>query len=340
MTVENCPADEEAGLAEMEADPPLPYEPQGPWSPPGLARPWPPEEYLRDGGDRRRPADGRSELSGVEPEDAVAHCETADGRKLVVPSNEVRLYSPRFGAVRQVLSLAANEERSRAGGVHKREGLDAPTRLQIVAAAKQHVQLGDQSAARPPLAFYTRQGDGVLSEALPVRAFQDRFKPYENLALIRYGIYEQEEALLLARASEAALAWTHNAAVQVILDATGALAEVKYDASLAVYTVCTPPGIPRLRLVKTASTSAAASGEEVDFTFRFDNIGEETLVRVVIIDNLCSRLEYVPDSAQCSLEARFSTAANEDDSLSIRCELVEPLKPGEGGILRFRCRVR
>jgi hypothetical protein len=30
----------------------------------------------------------------------------------------------------------------------------------------------------------------------------------------------------------------------------------------------------------------------------------------------------------------------EGDSVVVRCELTDPLKPGQGGVLRFKCRVR
>ena len=100
------------------------------------------------------------------------------------------------------------------------------------------------------------------------------------------------------------------------------------------------PGNPRLRLIKVASTPFAQPGDEVDFTLRFDNVGNQTLTKVAIVDNLTTRLEYIPQSAQCSRSAKFSTLPNQGDSLVVRCELSDPLKPGEGGAVRFHCRVR
>ena len=89
-----------------------------------------------------------------------------------------------------------------------------------------------------------------------------------------------------------------------------------------------------------ASTPFAQPGDEVDFTIRFDNIGNQPIGNVTILDSLSTRLEYVPDSAQCSVDAQFSTQPNEGDSVVVRCEVTKPLEPGKGGILRFRCRVR
>ncbi len=330
------------GQPGMERGVPLPYQPQGPWAPPGLSRPWPADEYIRDGGDVGVPADvsGRGELGGLEMEDTVARYDTLDGRTLVEPSNKVYLYAPRFGAVRQVVGLVAHEERQHIGGVHLPEHLDSPTTLQLVADAEQNVQAAGEATARPAVALLTRQGEGVTSSVIHPRAFQDAFKPFENLSVVRMGMFEGAEMPFLARSSEAAIAWSHIQAVQVILDHTGAMAEVKYDKALSLYTVSSPPGKPKLRLVKVASTPFAQPGDEVFFTLRFDNIGNQPLGNVTIIDSLNTRLEYVADSAQCSVEAKFSTQPNEGDSMAVRCELARPLEPGQGGILRFRCRVR
>jgi len=326
----------------MEQGVPLPYSPQGPWSPPGIRQPWPEDEYLRDGGDEGRPAGpGKEhEILGVGMEDTVAAYETLDHRTLVEPSNEVYIYSPRFGAVRQVVGLMANEERQRAGGVHKPLQPDAPTTTQLVGNAKQNVQLDDQISARPAAALRTKQGDGAMSSAVRAKGFQDAFKPYENLSIIRMGAFDEAEMAFLARGANAAVAWSHTQAVQVILDRKSATADVKYDKSLMIFTVDEPPGKPKLRLVKVASTSFANPGDTVDFTIRFDNVGNQPIGNVAILDSLNTRLEYVPDSAQCSIDAKCTTQPNEGDSVVLHCELSHPLDAGKGGILRFRCRVR
>ncbi len=326
----------------MEQGVPLPYAPTGPWSPPGIRQPWPEDEYLRDGGDEGRPAGVTrdKQVLGLEMEDAVAHYDTLDGRTVVEPSNEVYVYSPRFGAVRQVVGLMSNEERQRASGVHLPEKVATPTTLQVVAGTKQNVQPSGEIAARPPVALRSKQARDVLSTVLGPRGFQDGFKPYENLAIIRQGIFQEAEMPFLARGAKAAIAWSHTQAVQIILERQGAMAEVKYDQSMSTYTASSPPGCPKLRLVKVASTPFAQPGDTIDFTLRFDNIGNQPIGNVTILDSLNTRLEYVEGSAQCSVEAKFSTQPNEGGSVVVRCELSHPLAPCKGGILRFRCRVR
>jgi uncharacterized repeat protein (TIGR01451 family) len=340
--MEGAPAAAPMGPPGMEQGVPMPYSPQGPWSPPGIRQPWPEDEYLRDGGDEGRPAGPgkQNDILGVNMEDTVARYETLDHRTIVEPSNEVHIYSPRFGAVRQVVSLMANEERQRAGGVHEPLKADAPTTTQLVADAKQNIELGDQISARPAAAFRMKQGDGVMSNAVRAKAFQDRFKPFENISIIRMGQFDEAEMAFLALGSNAAIAWSHTQAVQVILDRKSAMADVKYDKAQTTYTVDSPPGRPQLRLVKVASTAVANPGDSVDFTIRFDNLGNQPIGNVEILDSLNTRLEYVPDSGQCSVDAKFSTEPNEGDSVIVHCELLHPLDVGKGGILRFRCRVR
>ena len=96
---------------------------------------------------------------------------------------------------------------------------------------------------------------------------------------------------------------------------------------------------PRLRLIKIASTQAALPGEEIEFSLRFDNTGDQPIGNVTIIDRLTARLEYVEGSAECDRKAGFSYDPNANDSLTLRWDITDPLRPGEGGVIRFRCRM-
>jgi uncharacterized repeat protein (TIGR01451 family) len=89
-----------------------------------------------------------------------------------------------------------------------------------------------------------------------------------------------------------------------------------------------------------ASCGHALPGEEVEFTLRFDNVGEQVIGNVTIVDNLSTRLEYIPESAKSSVDANFVTEPNKSGSTILRWEIKDPVEPGEGGILRFRVKVR
>jgi uncharacterized repeat protein (TIGR01451 family) len=93
-------------------------------------------------------------------------------------------------------------------------------------------------------------------------------------------------------------------------------------------------------LIKLASCGHALPGEEIEFTLRFDNIGDQVIGNVTIADNLSTRFEYIPNTARSSVDAEFLTMPNGNESSILRWEIKQPVQPGEGGVLRFRVRVR
>ncbi len=136
-----------------------------------------------------------------------------------------------------------------------------------------------------------------------------------------------------------AIVWTADQGVQVILEGHKASVLEGNQAAQATFRVDLPNN-PCLRVCKVASTPSAKPGEEIEFTIRFDNVGDQVIGNVTIVDNLTTRLEYVEGTGQSSKNAAFSTQANQGGSLVLRWELADPLKPGDGGIARFKCRVR
>ena len=335
------PAGQEV-LPPPSAGPPLPYQVHGPWAPPGIAKPWPPEEYLCDGGDKGSPVavSPNWELYGLGLEDTVAHYDSLDGRTLVEASNKVCVYAPRFGAVRVVSRIAENENIDQAGGVELPQHLVKADRVAVPASSLQRYQARGDVGTKIASAYRSRQGDGAISSALFASGFQDAFLPFEDLSAIRNGILDQAEKARLSEGVQAAIVWSQDESVQVALNHRMAVAFTQNERTEEVYTVKDLRDSPKLRVIKVASTQSAQPGEFVDFTLRFDNVGDQPLGNIVLVDNLTTRLEYVPDSAQSSLKSDFAVEPNEGESLVLRWEIDEPLDPGEGGIVRFRCRVR
>jgi uncharacterized repeat protein (TIGR01451 family) len=138
---------------------------------------------------------------------------------------------------------------------------------------------------------------------------------------------------------DAAITWSHDKAVQVVLEGQQAVDVTGDQRVQATYRVDVP-NHPCLRVIKVASTKTAKPGDVVDFTIRFDNLGDQAINHVVLIDNLTTRLEYVQGSAQSSREADFSTEVNEGVSLVLRWDFADRLEVGQGGLVRFHCRVR
>lgn len=325
----------------MEMGIPQPYQPCASWRPDGLPCPWPQDEYVCDGGDLQPPVGVARdwEVNGLQSEDTVAHFDTLDGRTLVEPSNRVCIYAPRFGAVRQVVSLEAHERHDRAVGAHLPLKLTQYDDLSPPLTTKQHLQPQGEIAARPPIAMLGKQQQGMTSQSLELRAFQDAFLPFENFAVIRMGVMEASEAAMLAKGVQAAVAWNQNQAVQVIVDEQAAVEMVRDEQAHETFTF-KGEGHPKLRVIKVASTPFAELGDTVDFTIRYDNVGTETVGNVTLLDSLSPRLELVEGSSQSSREGKFFSEPNQAGSVVVRFELTDPLPPDEGGIIRFTCRVR
>ncbi len=310
------------------------------WRPEGISCPWPTDEYLCDGGDNDAHVRVQSDWSttGVDIEDTVAHYDTLDGRIIVEPSNRVCIYAPRFSAVRRVDSLYAEDQHVKAGGVQDEMG---PKRvdenLPPLVDTQPIAAIGE--VGRKRVTIYDGHDRGVpVSQALLPLASVDRIKAAGDFTALMALRLDESQKPFLAKKSLAAIVWTSEQAVQAIIDGVKAKADQGSEGVQIVYRVDT--GKPCLRIIKAASTSAANPGDEVQFVLRFDNIGQQPIGNVTIIDSLTTRLEYIPDSQQSSLAAKFGTQENFGESLVLRWEINEPIKAGDGGVIVFKCRVR
>jgi uncharacterized repeat protein (TIGR01451 family) len=320
---------------------PMPYSVMGDWAPEGLERPWPQDEYIRDGGDAGLPANANADwqVLGLNVEDTVGHYDTVDGRIIVEPSNRVYIYAPRFAAVRNVRSVIQDAQ------VQGPIGYDLPVTAvrydesQVPASSLQREQAVADIGRREVGSYVSAQGLGHASIALLPYQFQNRYLPFEDLVVVRTGIFEQAEKARLAEGVDSAIVWTKDVGVQVAIDGQVAAEFSGDQRAQATYTIDSF-GAPRLRVIKVASRQEARPGETIDFTIRFDNTGSQVMGNVTILDNLSPRLEYVEDTAQSSVAAEFLPERNEVGSLVMRWEITDPLEPGQGGIVRFQCRVR
>jgi uncharacterized repeat protein (TIGR01451 family) len=301
----------------------------------------PPDEYLCDGGDYGLPAAVRADwtVDGLEQEDAIAHYDTLDGRVVVTPSNRVCIYAPRFAAVRRVENLLAHERRQLIDVALEETTPVNSDDVQPVVASTQRVGVAIDVGEQPANLFRGReQATEVVQEIAPGE-FYNTLGPYANLEIVRTGEVVGSELPIIKREVQAAVAWNGDQAAQVVFSNQQAVAVVGLKQPGTVYQT-DEPGDPRLRLVKLASKSNALPGEEVEFTLRFDSIGDQTVGNVTIIDSLTTRLEYVPNTAKCTVPASFTSVPNGAGSTVLRWEIKDPLKPGEGGVLQFRTRVR
>jgi uncharacterized repeat protein (TIGR01451 family) len=307
--------------------------------PPALVGP--PDEYLCDGGDYGLRAAVRADwaVDGLEPEDSIAHYDTIDGRVIVTPSNRVCVYAPRFAAVRRIDSLLAHERRQLIDIAIEDKTPILSAEAQPVVASTQRTGVAINLGERPASLFRGREQAAEFVQVIAPGEFYNTIGPYANLEIIRTGEVIGSEMPEIKRIVQAAVTWNGDQAAQVVLSNHQAVAVVGLKQPGVVYQT-DEPGDPRLRLIKCASTHHALPGDEVEFTLRFDNIGDQTIGNVTIIDNLTTRLEYVPNTAKSTMQAEFSSVPNGTGSTVMRWEITDPLDPGEGGALSFKCRVK
>jgi uncharacterized repeat protein (TIGR01451 family) len=320
---------------------PIPITTETPWAPPGLSGPWPHDEYLEDGGDEEVQANigSEGELRGLELEDTVAVYNTRNGETCIAPSNKVCLYAPRFAAVRQVTSVLETEQRDQLKSVAMPRKASLHREDRLASTAIQPIQPEGEISTRQSSIERTKEVVTPVASRLPIAALQADFALHENFRVMRRGQFEESEKTRLLEAIDAAITWTHAKAVQVVLNGTDAVSVTGDQRVQATFRV-DEPDHPCLRVIKVASTKTAKPGDIVDFTIRFDNMGDQEIKHVVLVDNLTTRLEYVPGTAQSSRDADFTTEQNEGDSLVLRWDFTGPLPKGAGGLVRFHCRVR
>ncbi len=315
--------------------------PCGAWTPPGIACPWPTDEYLCDGGDEIPGVQVRSDwtVAGLQLEDTVVHYDTVAGRTEVQPSNRVCVYAPRFAAVRKVYGVVQHDAHEQVSGIDYPMPVDGLGDVQRATTAVQPLPPGVKRGTSALSAFRERTPSTGLENSQALVGTHGGLLPYEDFTLIQRGQMDNSEKARLAERVAAAVAWSHDTALQVIIDDLALQEDLNVTQAESVH-IYSLEGKPRLQVCKIASRHEARPGETVEFTIRFDNLGDQVIGNVTVIDNLTTRLEYVEGSQTCSLGANFSASTNEGESLTLRWEIIEPMKVGQGGVIRFQCRVR
>ncbi len=308
--------------------------------------PWHPDprkaELVFNGGDQGKKAkvDSSWNLYNVTPEDTIGHFDTLDGRRLMTESNRVAIYAPRFAAVRKLDGLINSESRMKVGSMDEKKALQLSEAKDFSTTTKQHLSV-DRFHGAKRASGLRENNRGVVSDNV-IRLFGARntFEAFENLALIRMGKHQNSESARLGLAMQSANVWQDNLGLQV--GVAGAQPVVVNDVYKVqqIVRIDSDDKHAILRIAKVASKISAQPGETVDFTIRFDNLTGKRIGNVTIVDNLSSRLEYVPDSAECTLNADFKHEHNEVGSLVLRWEITDALPANSGGIIRFRCKVR
>lgn len=302
----------------------------------------PSAEYIVDGGDKEGSAysDTNWNVHHLDVEDTIAHFDTIDGQILVEPSNEVKIYSPRFGSVRQILLPTESESRIVLADTRTDLkpyqgkdvlGIDIRSQDEAVNLTRGNTDL---VAVNTKLSLERYKNDEFVAEQIQLEKLGDL------MVKMKTGLLTKEDQALLAAGSSAASVWGELQRVEVDIDSYRAQVNVWDIAPEALFVIDTGTKSSKLKLVKIASKSAAQPGELVEFILRFENVGNQPIGNITILDNLSPRLEYVSNSARSSLKGEFLAEKNTVGSQILRWEITDPLPKGGFGVIQFVCRVR
>ena len=300
-----------------------------------------PEEYVFDGDDRglKIQVDHDFNVYGLDPEDTFGHFDTLDGKRIVVPSNRVAIYAPRFGSVRKIDGVVNAQFNQPTVAFFEREQTVQATDTSFAATSKQfEMPVRSQGGTRASGLMDQTRGVTVRETLIPGGT-----RNYQSLivgeSILRINNLDKAIGAQLQAGLQAAVAWETDLGLQVF--AKGVQPIIVRDLTTAQEAMhIESENDPTLQVVKTANVLAARAGDQVEFTIRFDNISNKPIGNVTLMDNLTRRLVYVDGSSECTLKSEFKQDVNEAQSLALRWEITDPVEPGTGGVIRFRCRVR
>lgn len=299
------------------------------------------DEYLIDGGDRAYPLH-REQVgySGLDTEDTVADFADHKGKRHMLPTNCVAIYSPRFAAVRTVSGSEAGitvDRLATAGDTTRTVGM----RTNI--APNYHEQRESTDGVR-----VRTRASGLGGPAIPEGVDQTTYvsenvellNVFQDLQFVKGGQMLTGEKARLALGVQNAVIWNRDqfpvatASIDAVHQVT---ARFKPQELVGVEDKKTPG---QLRIVKLADKNVASIGDIVTFTIRYDNMGDRELKELQIIDNLTPRLVYVKDSASSDQDGRLDVTSNGEGSNILTFTLKGPLPGHEGGVLTFKAQIQ
>ena len=300
-----------------------------------------PDEYLCDGGDRDNPVhyDDITRM-GLDTEDTVLEFTDRSGKERMKPSNKVCIYAPRFASVRTVSRPHEGMSTNEVAGIgHLASTKGMHTRLK----ATNEVQI----EATSRVAVRSRAG-GVETEAV-LDSVKQLHSPlihdkllnlHQTLAFVRTGKLDDTESLKLNKGIQAASIWTREQFPVIAAKSDAAMEGHYEEASATITAIDEKEEAENLRIVKLADKQTATTGDEIQFTIRYDNLGGMEVHHIRIVDNLTPRLAYVDDSATSDRAGRLLLQDNGEGSQVLVWEIDEPLQGKTGGVVTFKARVR
>ncbi|MCS7466524.1 DUF11 domain-containing protein [Stieleria sp. ICT_E10.1] len=307
----------------------------------GMGQPFDPQEFLCNGGDI--PPEARvmvnDHVGGLDPQDAVVHYTTEAGDIAVQASNPVCLYSPRFGAIRQVSGAVAGEKAVGLRGTFQPVGPSGIGLTQPSLVVGESLELARADVARRVDAMRDRnRGVPVEGIVQPLLA-EDALEILATLDAVSLNRLDESQIAILKQGAVAAQSWMIRDAVEVMIESITPPVLTR-DAKVEGFVRYDFPDAGRLEIMKVADKAHAQQGDEVSFAIHVRNVGDSAVSHIEIADSLVGRLEYLEDSQHCDRQAEFTTKGNAAGSVRMQWTLADPLAVGETATIEFKCRVR
>jgi len=299
-----------------------------------------PDEYICDGGDRGiKVYHDEFGRQGLETEDTVAEFTDDAGHRRIRPSCRTCIYAPQFAAVRSASLPEVSLTVGRAAGTHDRRrtiGLRSQLTPETELQNDQPIGVNTRSRASGMDRLLSQNElDQIARLARHIKlinAFEDRL-------FLQRGQLDRTEEAYLAQEVQLAATWTRDLnPVIVASDAGGqeVIAEFTVEEYVGIEDKSTPGD---LKIIKLVDKPTALPGDIVTFTIHYENIGDRSLYRINIVDNLTPRLEFIDGTTDSDRKGVFTVEPNGEGSVIVTFELTDPLPGLTGGTLTFQCRV-
>lgn len=300
-----------------------------------------PDEYLFDGGDRDYPITrDLDQFRGLDTEDTIAEWEDETGKARIKKTNRVAIYAPRFGSVvtvngpnSETLVDKVHGHVASQGGVNLRNRDVTSTQEQKIGTSRMDTRLRATGVGTEISTDSLNRGQG-RAVSVAVMNTHEAFR--------RLNTYQYEDRLSshLMEGMQFAEIWTRKLNPVIEGHFTSATQSITVQAQADFTGIEDNGKRGELFLRKTADKGVAAIGDIVTFTLHFENRGDRELKKVVLIDNLTPRLEYLADKTSTDLPGRVETEDNGEGSVILRFILDEPLPGRTKGSITFQARVR
>lgn len=303
----------------------------------------PEDEYVCDGGDEamRVGVNPHGQIVNLDSGDTVIDYRDLLNRRRFLATNEVCVFAPRFVEVDTVAGIEGLEGYAIVHHLERDRNDDVLMQLASDSDVVRYDRLIAVQTRQRPSGYVTDEGPSAFTEVRSIEGYEGGIGYAVTLEANAVRRLTGEQQAALAKQTQLARRLSQVDSPQIVGVALGTSELNMAQSVFQVFAFQDRRHKPaRVTITKRATVSVANIGDVIEFVIDFANVGEENVSHVAVIDNLPTRLEYVKESAQSSVDAVFSAQENDIGSHTLRWELKGVLKGGERGSVRFKARVR